>query len=65
MAEDVVDRLFEPFARGDEAPSGGTGLGSSIVAGVAESWGGSAFYDPARLGGARFGFRLPSGHPPA
>lgn len=64
VAEDVVDRLFEPFARGDEAPSGGTGLGLSIVAGLAESWGGSAFYDPSRLGGARFGFRLPSGRPP-
>lgn len=63
VADDVVDRLFEPFARGDDAPSGGTGLGLSIVAGLVEACGGSVFHDGSTIGGARFGFRLPHGHP--
>lgn len=60
---DLVPHLFEPY-RGQ---GGGHGLGLSIVLGLAESFGGTASYqpgDPARGGGAEFAVMLRNGAMP-
>jgi signal transduction histidine kinase len=51
-------RLFERFARGEQA--GGSGLGLSIARAYARAHGGDLVYYP-RDGGARFEFLLPQG----
>lgn len=62
VSPDVADRLFGRFAR---SAQGQTGLGLSIVRGLAEANGGSACYSPLEGGGSSFGIRIPSGAPPA
>ena len=60
---DFVPRLFQRFARSDEARASGiegTGLGLSIVAKLVELNGGSIRYEANPIGGARFVVRLPS-----
>jgi signal transduction histidine kinase len=57
---DVVDRLFGRFARSAQGP---TGLGLSIVKGLAEANGGSACYSAGAGGGSVFGIRVPSQPP--
>ena len=62
----VADRVFERFFRGDPARSrarGGSGLGLSIVAAVAEAHGGRVTVDTAPGGGARFVVELPLAQP--
>ncbi|MCW2961454.1 MAG: sensor signal transduction histidine kinase [Thermoleophilia bacterium] len=63
---EYVDRLFERFAqlpRDAEENIPSTGLGLSIVRGLARANGGDAWFEPNRDGGACFCVRLPSGMP--
>ncbi|MFK4763058.1 ATP-binding protein [Microbacterium sp. ZW T5_45] len=56
------ERIFERFVRLDEARSrdaGGSGLGLTIVHGIATASGGSVAVDESRWGGARFVVTLP------
>lgn len=56
-------RIFERFVRLDEARSrdaGGSGLGLSIVRGIADASGGHVHVDDSRWGGARFTATFPS-----
>lgn len=58
VPQDLAERVFERFVRGDASRSrAGTGLGLSIVRAVAEAHDGSA----AWAGGSRFEVRLPLG----
>jgi PAS domain S-box-containing protein len=59
VPEAFVARLFTTFARADESDRRGSGLGLSIVQGLAVANGGHAFYDGDR--GSSFGVVLPSG----
>jgi signal transduction histidine kinase len=57
-----VDRLFEPFARGERARRRavpGSGLGLAVVRRVAEAHGGTVRAEPRPGGGARFVLRWP------
>ena len=57
-----ADRVFERFFRADPSrsrDSGGSGLGLSIVAALADAHGGRASYERAPSGGARFIVRVP------
>jgi signal transduction histidine kinase len=59
---DFVPRLFDRFARADEARRGGqkgTGLGLYIVRRLAQANGGSVRYEPGPRGGASFVVELP------
>ncbi len=60
---DHLNHVFERFYRIDRARSrrsGGTGLGLTIVRGVAEAHGGNVTARNSTLGGAEFEIRLPS-----
>jgi two-component system OmpR family sensor kinase len=62
LEPDIAARIFERFYRGDPARTrarGGSGLGLSIVAAVAEAHGGSVHVDTAPGAGARFVVDLP------
>ena len=62
LTPDVAARVFERFYRGDPARTrvrGGSGLGLSIVAAVAEAHGGRVSVDTAPGKGARFVVDLP------
>jgi len=62
IAPDERGRVFERFARLDEArstDSGGAGLGLAIVASVARAHGGDVAARASDLGGARVSIRLP------
>jgi signal transduction histidine kinase len=55
VPEDVVARIFEPFARGwNTAGTQGSGLGLAICRRLVEAFGGSITYEPAEPQGARF-----------
>ena len=56
---ELVGQLFDRFVRG-EGPQGGSGLGLSIVRGVAEAHGGAVQAENRPEGGARFVFSLPT-----
>ena len=59
---DDRDRIFERFARVDDARSrdnGGTGLGLAITRDIVEAHGGSVSYDADHAGGARFVVAIP------
>jgi signal transduction histidine kinase len=63
VAADDVERLFEPFARGERAESRrveGAGLGLAIVREQAEAIGGVVRVDVSPFGGARFSLVLQS-----
>ena len=63
VAADGVERLFEPFARGERAESRrveGAGLGLAIVREQAETIGGVVRADVSPFGGARFSLVLPT-----
>ena len=65
LEPDVAARVFERFFRGDPArtrASGGSGLGLSIVAAVAEAHGGRVSVDTAPGAGTRFIVDLPLAH---
>lgn len=67
LESDVAARIFERFYRGDPARTrarGGSGLGLSIVASVAEALGGRASVETAPGAGARFIVELPAAPPP-
>jgi two-component system OmpR family sensor kinase len=59
VPEDLRDRVFERFVRGEGDRGSSSGLGLSIVRAVAESHGGSVTLDDAEPG-ARFVVRLPT-----
>jgi signal transduction histidine kinase len=64
----AIDRIFDRFARGDDArtrSTGGAGLGLAIVRAVAEAHGGSASVRKRRGGGASFVLRVPGLRPPS
>jgi len=63
IPDELRDRIFERFARGDGARGGSFGLGLSIVRAVAESHNGTVTLAPGR-DGARFVVRLPTGSSP-
>jgi two-component system, OmpR family, sensor kinase len=54
-----AQRIFQRFVKGSRH-AGGSGLGLSIVAAIAEAHGGSARLAPQRGPGARFEIVLPS-----
>jgi signal transduction histidine kinase len=62
IPEDFAPRLFHKFARAETVPSGtekGSGLGLSIVSGLAEANNGEAWYESNQPKGSTFGVRLP------
>lgn len=57
---DSVERVFEPFWRGDSARSGdGAGLGLALAKRIVESLGGRIEVDRETANGARFAIELP------
>ena len=61
MAQDEVERVFEPFYRpvGGEAGASGAGRGLSIVAAIAESHGGHVGLETEPGQGASFTVAIP------
>ncbi len=63
IAPEVLARLFQPFAQGEQSldrPQGGLGLGLSVVRGLVEMHGGNVEAESAGPGqGAKFTVRLP------
>jgi signal transduction histidine kinase len=57
--EDILDRVFEPFATSNHERGFGTGLGLTIVLAVAQSHGGTAVAENLEGGGARVTVVLP------
>jgi two-component system sensor histidine kinase KdpD len=54
-----LPRIFEKFFRAPTAPTGGSGLGLTIVKGFVEAHGGAIAVENRPDGGARFTIRLP------
>ena len=54
-----LPRIFEKFFRAPSAPTGGSGLGLTIVKGFVEAHGGSIAAENRAGGGARFTIKLP------
>jgi two-component system sensor histidine kinase KdpD len=54
-----LDRIFDKFYRAPNAPTGGTGLGLSLVKGFVEANGGKIEAENQPSGGASFTIRLP------
>ena len=68
VPDDEAERIFERFARLDDARSageGGTGLGLAIAREIAQRHHGTLVLDTDHRGGARFVLRLPSVRPAA
>jgi len=59
IPEDLLDRVFEKFFRVPGTPTGGVGLGLSIVKNIAEVHKGSVRVENRKEGGARFIIVLP------
>jgi len=59
LPPDSIPRVFEKFFRGANAPTGGTGLGLSLVKGFVEAQGGTVKAANRAEGGAIFTIRLP------
>jgi signal transduction histidine kinase len=65
IAPEALDRIFDRFARGDDArtrTTGGAGLGLAIVDAVAKAHGGSCTVTP-RARGTAFALRIPGFQP--
>jgi two-component system sensor histidine kinase KdpD len=62
---EALPRIFEKFYRGPNAPTGGTGLGLSLVKGFIEAQGGEVQAGNAPAGGGVFTLRLPLDKPVA
>jgi len=60
IAPESLPRVFEKFHRAPNAPTGGTGLGLSLVKGFVEAQGGSVTAENRTGGGAMFTVRLPA-----
>lgn len=61
VPKEFVSRLFERFAQGPRVEAmSGTGLGLSIVRGLAEAYGGEAWYEPNTPHGSCFRLSLPA-----
>ena len=60
IAPDELQRIFEPFHRSLERPSGGSGLGLAIARGFVEANGGWLRAESARGKGSTFVFKLPA-----
>jgi two-component system sensor histidine kinase PrrB len=60
IPEDERARVFERFARGPDAASGGSGLGLALVAQQAQLHGGSVTVGDSAAGGASLRVRLPA-----
>lgn len=56
------DRLFQEFARADDAVATGTGLGLYVVRTLARAQHGEVTYAPGEGHGSRFTIRLPASH---
>jgi len=61
LPPDFIPRVFDKFSRGPAAPTGGTGLGLSLVKGFVEAQGGQVKAENREGGGAVFTIRLPLG----
>lgn len=60
------EAIFQKFERGHkESATPGVGLGLAICTAIVEAHGGTIRGETRALGGARFRFELPRGHPPA
>ena len=60
VAEEIVDRLFQPFTRAASGRAlGGSGLGLAGAERTVRSFGGSIRYEPAQPAGSRFVIDLP------
>ena len=59
MTPESIPRIFDKFFRGPNAPTGGTGLGLSLVKGFIEAQGGRVTAANQISGGAVFTIRLP------
>jgi two-component system, OmpR family, sensor histidine kinase KdpD len=60
IARDELQRIFEPFHRSLERPSGGSGLGLAIARGFVEANGGQLRAESVPGKGSTFVFRLPA-----
>jgi two-component system sensor histidine kinase KdpD len=60
IPSESLGRIFEKFHRAPNAPTGGTGLGLSLVKGFVEAHGGSVTAENRAGGGAVFTVRLPA-----
>ncbi len=56
---EALTRIFDKFYRGSAAPTGGTGLGLSLVKGFVEALGGTVNANNCPGGGAQFTITLP------
>ena len=63
VPEDFRDRLFQEFARADDAVATGTGLGLYVVRTLARAQGGDVTFSPGDATGSTFTIRLPAGPP--
>ncbi len=63
IPEAEQERIFERFARVDAAPSGGTGIGLSLVRSLVELYGGNVSVESAVGRGSTFRVRLPCAEP--
>ena len=57
---EALERVFDKFYRAPEAPTGGTGLGLSLVRGFVEAQGGKVAAENSSTGGAVFTISLPA-----
>ncbi|MGN6552993.1 MAG: ATP-binding protein [Verrucomicrobiota bacterium] len=64
IAPDSLPRIFDKFFRGPSAPTGGSGLGLTIVKGFVEAHGGKVSVENRPGGGALFILRLPQPEKP-
>lgn len=64
ITPDLLPRIFDKFFRAPSAPTGGSGLGLTIVKGFVEAHGGKVSVENRPGGGARFIVRLPQPEKP-